>query len=404
MKIIGLKIENFKRIKAVEIKSDKDFIEITGKNGQGKTSVLDAIEGALCGKASLPERPIRDGQTQANIQVDIGDYIVHRKFSASGSSLMIVSKNGDVKSSPQEFLNKIVGDLSFDPLKFVMMETKKRTEIFKRILGINTDDLVNKHQSLYLQRRDAGNLLERIKALYNSLVIYSEDVEVPDLREIQQQRDTAINNNDSLNEINERLHDLSTENNLAFKEIERLTLLIESNKSEINRMEAFILNTKLIDIKQFDDQFNSIQSLMQKKSKHADYKTAKNDFEQASKMYNSLQEKIEENIAEQKSMMQSVKMPIDGLELRDTELYFKGIPFDQLSQAEQLTISMSMAIAENPELKFVRIENGSLLDKKSLDLLKQINREKGFQVWIETVSDEPGKPDALFIEEGEVLE
>jgi len=43
MKIISLVAENVKKLVAVEIKPDGNLVEITGKNGQGKTSVLDSI-------------------------------------------------------------------------------------------------------------------------------------------------------------------------------------------------------------------------------------------------------------------------------------------------------------------------------------------------------------------------
>ena len=43
MKILELRAENIKKLVAVEIKPDGNIVEITGKNGAGKTSVLDSI-------------------------------------------------------------------------------------------------------------------------------------------------------------------------------------------------------------------------------------------------------------------------------------------------------------------------------------------------------------------------
>lgn len=61
MKIISLESENIKRLKAVRIKPDGLLVQITGKNGAGKTSVLDSIMMALAGGSTIPEKPIRDG-------------------------------------------------------------------------------------------------------------------------------------------------------------------------------------------------------------------------------------------------------------------------------------------------------------------------------------------------------
>ena len=49
MKILKLTAENFKKLSAVEITPDGNVVVISGKNGAGKSSVLDAIEAALCG-------------------------------------------------------------------------------------------------------------------------------------------------------------------------------------------------------------------------------------------------------------------------------------------------------------------------------------------------------------------
>ncbi|MFA6325418.1 MAG: AAA family ATPase, partial [Candidatus Paceibacterota bacterium] len=64
MKIIQLKSSNIKRLKAIELDIDEkqNIVMITGKNGQGKTSILDSIWYALGGKKAVQDKPIRDGE------------------------------------------------------------------------------------------------------------------------------------------------------------------------------------------------------------------------------------------------------------------------------------------------------------------------------------------------------
>lgn len=62
MNIIELKAENVKKIKAVSIEpGGKPIVKISGKNGAGKSSVLDSIQYALGGKTLQCDRPVRDG-------------------------------------------------------------------------------------------------------------------------------------------------------------------------------------------------------------------------------------------------------------------------------------------------------------------------------------------------------
>ena len=60
MKIVKLTAENFMRLVAVEITPQGNAIMITGKNAAGKSSVLDAIMAAFCGKKYQPAKPIRE--------------------------------------------------------------------------------------------------------------------------------------------------------------------------------------------------------------------------------------------------------------------------------------------------------------------------------------------------------
>ena len=64
IKINTLQIENIKRVKAVALSpAESGLTVIGGKNGQGKTSVLDAIAWALGGDRYRPSNPKRDGST-----------------------------------------------------------------------------------------------------------------------------------------------------------------------------------------------------------------------------------------------------------------------------------------------------------------------------------------------------
>ena len=53
MHIIRAEIQDFKRVSVAAIDAG-GIVEITGGNGQGKSSVLDAIEAALAGKDHSP--------------------------------------------------------------------------------------------------------------------------------------------------------------------------------------------------------------------------------------------------------------------------------------------------------------------------------------------------------------
>jgi recombinational DNA repair ATPase RecF len=57
--IVELRSENFARLRAVAIRPDGPVVQITGRNAQGKTSVLNSIWTCLKGRAVAPPQPIR---------------------------------------------------------------------------------------------------------------------------------------------------------------------------------------------------------------------------------------------------------------------------------------------------------------------------------------------------------
>src|SRR5438270_14102611 len=114
MKIVNLKAENIKKLVAVEISPSENTVIVTGKNGAGKSSVLDAIWWALSGTKHIQDKPIRDGQTKASIRLDLGTIIVERVFGEKGSSLKVMADNGARFPEPQPMLDNLLGAITFD--------------------------------------------------------------------------------------------------------------------------------------------------------------------------------------------------------------------------------------------------------------------------------------------------
>ena len=104
--IINFKSENIKNIRVVEISPKDNTVIISGKNGAGKSSVLDSIEYAFSGK-SLPRKPIRDGELKVQIVIDLGEFKLTRTFTQKGSTLKIENNDKSIK----DLLNETVARL-----------------------------------------------------------------------------------------------------------------------------------------------------------------------------------------------------------------------------------------------------------------------------------------------------
>jgi hypothetical protein len=95
------------------------------------------------------------------------------------------------------------------------------------------------------------------------------------------------------------------------------------------------------------------------------------------------------------------QMPVEGLGFGEGLVTYRAIPFEQCSSAEQLRVSLSIAMAANPKLRVIRIQDGSLLDEDSLAAIATMAKAGDYQVWIERV-DTSGKI-GIVIEDGSII-
>lgn len=127
MKITKIKISNLFGIK--EYEADGKNRELNGKNGTGKTSVIDAIRYALTNRSDR-EYIVRDGESEGEIiiETDTGLFI-DRKARTAQTDYKSVKQNGLTVPSPETFLKDIITPLQLSPLEFMGMDKKEQNAI-----------------------------------------------------------------------------------------------------------------------------------------------------------------------------------------------------------------------------------------------------------------------------------
>jgi hypothetical protein len=101
---------------------------------------------------------------------------------------------------------------------------------------------------------------------------------------------------------------------------------------------------------------------------------------------------LEDRKQEKMAAIAAAKMPIEGLSLEGGRVLFNDIPLDQASSAEQLRVSTAIAMSSNPELRVIRIKDGSLLDPDGMDMLKSMAKENDFQICFCRHRQDAGEP------------
>jgi len=407
MKVIQLKAENIKKIKAIEITPTENTIVISGKNGAGKSSVLDSLWYALTGKDSLKEtsKPIREGTDHASVIVDIGDYVVTRSWTNNETSyLKVENKEGARFNSPQQLLDGLIGELSFDPLEFARIEKKAQKEVLLKLLGLNADveNLDGQYQDIFNERTFIGRNYKASKAQFGDLVKPRETLPEKEINisDLTKQLSEAIENNSAIKEI--ELDIKVNESDLTAVEKKILELLAQKEQliSNIKSSKEQLAKAKIIPIEDLQDKIDNAGNLNNEIHNAGIYYVKKSEVSKFEADYKDKTAELEKIITKKSELIKTAKMPIDGLSFDDEGVLFNAIPFSQLSAAEQLKVSLSIAMSMNPKLKVIRIMDGSLLDSGNMEIIKNMANDNDFQVWIEKV-DESGKI-GIYIEDGEI--
>jgi DNA repair exonuclease SbcCD ATPase subunit len=151
MKILQLTAENFKKLRLVEITLDgRPLTQLTGRNGQGKTSTIDALWFLIKGQKALPDRKsdvVRRGTEKARVSGKLanGDgitFTITRTVGMDGNppTLTIVpAVHKDAGKTPQDYLDDLFSILTFDPLKFAEMSTAEQIEELKKTAKVDLD-------------------------------------------------------------------------------------------------------------------------------------------------------------------------------------------------------------------------------------------------------------------------
>lgn len=419
MRILSLVAENFAKLKAVAIRPDGHLVQVTGKNRNGKTSVLNAIWVALDGMNAETKRvvvePIRHGAERARVRLELGEdapeLIVTRIFTDDGeggytTSLKVESGAKATFRKPQEVLDALLGALTFDPLKFARADDVTRLKALRPLVpDVDFDALTAANAADFSARTDKNRLAKDRRAQAEGIVLppgaVPAKVDVAALEEelagsaqfnadIEQRkanRAEGIRQADAMAAEIERLHAMVAD--LAEKEAALRQRLAEAPALEAPK-DILALRTRLTDARAKNE-------VAEKAARRG---ALEFEAEAAETESAALTKAIDKRKTDMAAAVAKAVGKVPGLAHDGERLTLNGAPFDQASDAEQLEASILIAALLNPTLRVIRVRDGSLLDEDALAAVAATAERLDCQVWLERV-DSSGAV-GFVLEDGEL--
>ena len=398
IRIVRLEAENFKILKAVEITPTGDVVQITGENAAGKSSVLDAIAWALGGGNFTVAQPVRRGAAKARALLDLGDITVERTRSADGAmALRVTAKDGSRLPSPQAVLDRLVGDLTFDPLAFARMEPRAQAEMLRRLVGLDLAKFDEARARVYQERTLIGRERDRAAAqvkpndpAWDALPDQplSIDILTGEYARAARADSDARNARQRAERLREDIAALELSLAQARDDLTQAEYVAGQYQNTEGPMAAAAAALKGAELTN-----SAIRVRNANRERRADATALAEKYEVLTGHIAAIDGKKAELIA-------SAEMPVPGLSYDEGGVALNGLPFAQASTAEQLRTSVAIGARQNAALRVMLVRDGSLLDRVSMALLGGMAHDLGLQLWIERVAS--GAPVGIVIEDGSV--
>jgi len=427
VKILNIKAQGFKRLTAIDITPGSPVVDVRGNNAEGKSSLLDAIKTVLGGKEATPVKPVRTGEDYAVIRVELGDggpdLVVEKQIDEQGERLIVTTAEGAKFTNGQTTVDNLLGRMTFDPLAFSRLNAADQATELRRLvpLSVDLDALAAADKADTTARRDVNRDAKGIKARLDVIPIETGlPDEKPDLAALTATLASAAETNTAIDRervdrerkaemVAEKVARAKAQRDRAAelrKEADQLEYSADEVAGQASRDDEELaalppLDTP-VDTTAARAAIDEARALLDRFARKETRDELAAEFEAKRAIWTQHDEAIKARAAEREKALAEAEMPIEGLglarlcdvvpgnESEDLIVTFNGEPFSQSSSAEQLRVSMRLAMAANPKLRIMLIKDGSLLDPKGLELVRDLAGDGDYQVWMESVGEGDG--------------
>ena len=386
VKIAALELENVKRVRAVALEPAQDGLTVIGgRNGQGKTSVLDAIAWALGGGRRKPERATREGSaTPAKLRVELSNGLIVERGGKNGD-LRVTDPSG--ARAGQALLDSLVEELALDLPKFMAMSDREKADVLLGIAGVGDElaALDREIKALYDRRTYVGQDERSKRKVAEGMPSYAgvpdEPLSASDLIARQQ---GILAQNARNRALRERERETAEERRSLMEQLDRQRqdLVDRLAKADAAYAGAARAASGLEDLPtdEIERELRDIEETNEKvrSNQRRDEMAAQADALKES--YDGLTRQIDGLRDRRTALLDGAGMPLPGLTVEDGRLIYGGSSWGDMSASEQLRVATAVVRAVKPECGFVLVDKLEQMDPQTLAEFGAWAESEGLQV------------------------
>ena len=462
--IKNLSGSNFAGFDEIEVSFDPRLTYLLGKNGSGKTTVgLDAIWATLQGVATkaaskdmkplIGERYMIIGNQGRSAKTALTlhhiernyDIIVKRKITETTNEVTFDAPDGVILD--QRFLNEIFNLFLISPKHFLALNPKEQAAalgISVADIDVKIKELKQKFTDINRDIRTMGELtpVEKTDPINVSALTgekarrvqwntkqeektREKDKATQELTKYQEEYAETMTSGTELKSLLDKTASFDFKGSAARSTLGMIHTMVENKLSELRpklselrgkiaeRETAIKEIGEIGDLKPIDELDKQIASASEINVLAAAYKTYTDQKAKKDKLSQDLEKnKDQQAVLEQQRIkkIQSFNLPFNELTISEEgELTLKGRyirdPYFSVGELTKIVPMLILAsMKEPPELKYVFLENFSLLDEQAQKEVIDYFTSQGIQLCVELVSSEiSNKPNSIYLRENKVV-
>ncbi|PWJ13930.1 AAA family ATPase [Ruminococcus flavefaciens] len=459
MRTTKIKIRNLFGITETEL--DGRSVELTGANGVGKTSVIDALRYALTNKSDR-DIIVRQGEKEGEILIETDTGLsIDRKKRTEQADYKSVKENGKEVMAPENFLRQLFTPLQLDPVAFTLMDAKSKNRAILDLIEYDWDlnfindkfgeipswinyeqnilevlsDMQSENGQWFKERQNVNRDIRNKQAFIEDIAkdipadYQAEKWETYDLGAAYKKLEQIKEHNsrierarlfrssydsklrkleaDKMIEISAEEKAISTERETLLSDIERMKAQIKASEDKLAGLSGKLEDKKALAESRFNeaktkldadmsvaDEYTDKQPIdfaeLQKEVENAEeMKRHLNEYSRMKGMQSELEElkaqsdeytrKIELARTLPGEILETAKIPIEGFTVQNGIPLINGLPVANLSEGEQLSLCVDVAISKPNGLQVILIDGTEKLSSENREKLYSKCHEKGIQ-------------------------
>lgn len=421
MQISHIKINSILGIDQLEF-SPQGFTQISGPNGTGKTSVLEAIKSVL--QTGHDATLLRKGAEKGEVVLLLDDGMELSKSVTGAGSTTTVRRDGKKIARPAEAIKALTDSLSVNPVDFLLAPKKDRVKALLEAMPLEADTehlaelagipvkaqpglhalhVINMvYQQVYDERTGTNRAVREkdatIKQLEAAVPPAPQGVEGGEEELLQAIQNADLSRATTMGRIDNKLDGLRRDAQAAIDAIRaKAQADIDAVNAELKENEGKAAAARIA----ANDKFAATVAPLRQQ-----LAIIRNDREAAGRRKQTLDtiatmrtelETLTADAAAQTQALEAIEqyknellnsLPIQGLEVRDGEIYRNGVPFDRLNTAQQVEVAVEIAKLRAADLGVICVDGLELLDSASLKAFKAAALESNLQLFVTRVADD----------------